>query len=359
MQRASRRLCLYFAVGRSVGAGPPGRGEGCTGGSEIEPLETVPQGLDQDSADQPFAEPEELRGLIALGRERGYLTFEQIAATLEEVEVTKEQISALHAHLVEHGVEVIAEDGVSAYKEQRGEAAPTARREESRARPDGRTEPRLAAPLPALDRQGRAAHRRPGGRAGEADRARRHARQAADGRGQPAPRRLDRERLSGPRAQLPRPDPGGLPRADPRGREVRLPPRLQVLHLRDLVDPPGGDAGDRRQGADDPHPGPHGREAEPGRLRRAPARAAARPRARAGGDRRRAALVARRRAGHPARRAAAGLAGEAGRRRGRIRARRLRRRRRGPRSPSRKRASTCSARACARRSTRCPSASAR
>ncbi len=85
-------------------------------------METVPQGLDQDSSGQAFAEPEELRGLIALGRERGYLTFEQIAATLEEVEVTKEQIAGLHAHLVEQGVEVLAEDGVSAYKEQREEA---------------------------------------------------------------------------------------------------------------------------------------------------------------------------------------------------------------------------------------------
>jgi RNA polymerase primary sigma factor len=86
-------------------------------------LETVPEGLDQDSGGQPFAEPDELRGLIALGRERGYLTFEQIAATLEEVEVTKEQISGLHAHLLEQGVEVIAEEGVDAYKEQRAEAA--------------------------------------------------------------------------------------------------------------------------------------------------------------------------------------------------------------------------------------------
>jgi RNA polymerase primary sigma factor len=86
-------------------------------------LETVPQGLDQDSDVQPFAEPEELRGLVALGRERGYLTFEQIANTLEEVEVTKEQISALHAHLIEQGVEVLAEEGVDAYKEQREEAS--------------------------------------------------------------------------------------------------------------------------------------------------------------------------------------------------------------------------------------------
>ncbi len=102
--------------------GPVGRGNtGCTGGSDIEPLETVPQGLDQDSNAQPFAEPEELQGLIALGRERGYLTFEQIATTLEEVDVTKEQVTGLHARLVEHGVEVIAEGGVSAYKEQRAE----------------------------------------------------------------------------------------------------------------------------------------------------------------------------------------------------------------------------------------------
>jgi RNA polymerase primary sigma factor len=90
---------------------------------EIEPLGTVPKGLDEDSGEQPFAESEELRGLIALGRERGYLTFEQIAGTLEEVEVTKEQVASLHSHLVEHGVDVIAEDGVSAYKEQRGTEA--------------------------------------------------------------------------------------------------------------------------------------------------------------------------------------------------------------------------------------------
>ncbi len=98
-----------------------------TGGSEIEPLETVPQGLNQDSAAQPFADSEELRGLIALGRERGYLTFEQVATTLEEVEVTKEQVSALHAHLVEHGVEVVSEDGVAAQAEARAEAAAAGR----------------------------------------------------------------------------------------------------------------------------------------------------------------------------------------------------------------------------------------
>jgi RNA polymerase primary sigma factor len=82
-------------------------------------LEPATDVVDRDSADSPILEIEELRGLVALGRERGYLTFEQIAATLEEVEITKEQVSGLHAHLVEHGVDVIAEGGVSAYKEQR------------------------------------------------------------------------------------------------------------------------------------------------------------------------------------------------------------------------------------------------
>jgi RNA polymerase primary sigma factor len=116
-------ISLYLLLAEALGSAPLGRGKGCSGGIEIEPLETVPTELNQDSSDQPFAESEELRGLIALGRERGYLTFEQIAATLEEVEVTKEQVSALHAHFVEHGVEVIAEDGVSAYEEAREAAA--------------------------------------------------------------------------------------------------------------------------------------------------------------------------------------------------------------------------------------------
>ncbi len=86
-------------------------------------METVPQGLNQDSGAQPATEPPELQALVALGRERGYLTFEQIASTLEEVEVSKEQVAGLHAQLVEHGVEVVAEEGVSASDEQRAGAA--------------------------------------------------------------------------------------------------------------------------------------------------------------------------------------------------------------------------------------------
>ena len=68
-------------------------------------------------SDGPFAEVEELRVLVAEGQERGFLTFEQIAACLEEVEVTKEQVQELHAHLVENGVEVVAQDGRPAVSE--------------------------------------------------------------------------------------------------------------------------------------------------------------------------------------------------------------------------------------------------
>jgi RNA polymerase primary sigma factor len=69
------------------------------------------------NGEQPFADVEELRRLIAEGQERGHLTFEEIAATLEEVDVTKEQVTQLHTYLVEHGVDVVSQNGLTAYKE--------------------------------------------------------------------------------------------------------------------------------------------------------------------------------------------------------------------------------------------------
>jgi RNA polymerase primary sigma factor len=62
-------------------------------------------------AEAPFADSEDLRTLVAEGRERGFLTFEEIAACLEEVEITKEQVSDLYMHLVESGVEIVPADG--------------------------------------------------------------------------------------------------------------------------------------------------------------------------------------------------------------------------------------------------------
>ncbi len=65
----------------------------------------------EEPADARFMDVEELRGLAGEGRERGYLTFEEIAACLEEVEVTKEQISEFRAHLVDTGVDIVSQDG--------------------------------------------------------------------------------------------------------------------------------------------------------------------------------------------------------------------------------------------------------
>ena len=63
-----------------------------------------------------------------------------------------------------------------------------------------------------------------------------------------------------PRAAISRSDPGRQHRPDEGGRQVRVPPRVQVLDLRDVVDPAGYHARDRRPGADDPHPRPHDRD---------------------------------------------------------------------------------------------------
>ena len=63
-------------------------------------------GLLEVTAEPPFLDVEEVRTLVAEGRERGYLTFEEISTTFEEVELTKEQIVEFHAHLQESGVEI-------------------------------------------------------------------------------------------------------------------------------------------------------------------------------------------------------------------------------------------------------------
>jgi RNA polymerase primary sigma factor len=110
------------------------------GGSEIEPLGSAASGgLDQVGqnalsenglSETPFADLDELRKLISQGQDRGYLTFEQIAATLEEVEVTKDQVAQLHGFLIEHGVDVIAADGVSAFKEAKASDGASRRKPE-------------------------------------------------------------------------------------------------------------------------------------------------------------------------------------------------------------------------------------
>jgi RNA polymerase primary sigma factor len=54
------------------------------------------------------AELEELKPLLVEAQERGFLTVEQIAAALAEVDVTKEQVSELHDHLAEQGIDILS-----------------------------------------------------------------------------------------------------------------------------------------------------------------------------------------------------------------------------------------------------------
>ena len=79
-------------------------------------------------------------------------------------------------------------------------------------------------------------------------------REERDGRGELAARDLDREEIHESRPAVLGSDPGRQHRLDESRRQVRVPPRLQVLDLRDLVDSAGDHALDRRPGAHDPHP---------------------------------------------------------------------------------------------------------
>jgi RNA polymerase primary sigma factor len=59
----------------------------------------------------PLFDNDELQALIVTGQERGYLRLEEVAAALAEVEVTREHVGALYAHLTEQGIELHGADG--------------------------------------------------------------------------------------------------------------------------------------------------------------------------------------------------------------------------------------------------------
>src|SRR4051794_28307133 len=62
----------------------------------------------------PFAEVDELRTLVLEGRERGYLTPEEIAAPLQDIEPSREQIVELHQYLQETGIDIVSEEDARA-----------------------------------------------------------------------------------------------------------------------------------------------------------------------------------------------------------------------------------------------------
>ena len=131
-----------------------------------------------------------------------------------------------------------------------------------------------------------------------------------------APRDLYREEIHRPRLAVPRPDPGRQHRSDEGRRQIRLPPRLQVLDLRDVVDPAGNHALDRRPGAHHPHSGAHDRCHQQGRAHEPADPARDRPRADARGACGKTWHAAREGAQGAEDRQGAAVAGDADRRRG-------------------------------------------
>ena len=217
----------------------------------------------------PLPDVDEMRALVVDGRDKGFLTYDEIVDVLQEADVTKDQIEDFYSHLLELGIEVLDADGEVI---ARGAAAQTERAPEL----DLTVEPSLDSlrlylreigrvPLLTAEREVALAKRiERGDLSAKAEMVEANLRLVVS----------HRQGLPRARALVPRPDPGGEPRAHPGGREVRLPQGLQVLDLRDLVDPPGRDAGHRRQGPHDPHPRAHGREAQQGGAPGTPARAA-------------------------------------------------------------------------------------
>ena len=59
------------------------------------------------SVDVALPEVEELQRLIEQGLEKGFLTYDEVVAGLEEVELTKEQVEDFYAYLIDHSVELV------------------------------------------------------------------------------------------------------------------------------------------------------------------------------------------------------------------------------------------------------------
>ena len=99
----------------------------------------------------PIADLPAFRALIGAGHETGTIAIEAITTALEEVEVSKEQVLELHAHLVAEGIDVVNADGRLATSEAgRVEAAAAARKEGGES--DGPRKPEIDLTVePSLD----------------------------------------------------------------------------------------------------------------------------------------------------------------------------------------------------------------
>src|SRR5947208_6024817 len=59
------------------------------------------------TVDISLPDVEELHKLVQDGLEKGLLTYDEIVAGLEEVELTKEQVEDFYTYLIDHGIELV------------------------------------------------------------------------------------------------------------------------------------------------------------------------------------------------------------------------------------------------------------
>ena len=147
------------------------------------------------TVDIALPEVEELQKLVETGKEKGFLTYDEIISGIEEIELTKEQFEDFTTYLIDHGVELVeGENNKSLPHEE-----PLAAVEKNSPKLDLTVEPSLDSlrlylreigrvPLLTADQEVYLAKRIERGDMTA---------KAADDRGEPAPRRLDRQGLPG------------------------------------------------------------------------------------------------------------------------------------------------------------------
>ena len=218
---------------------------------------------------------EELHKLVEQGQEKGFLTYDEIVNSLEDVELTKEQVEDFYTYLIDHSIELMEGE---LHKSPPHDQPALAGDEKSAPKLDLTVEPSLDSlrlylreigkvPLLTADQEVSLAKR--------IERGDMSAKQHMIEANLRLVVSIAKGYLGRGLSFLDLIQEGSLG-PDPRRREVRLSQGIQVFDLCHLVDPAGSHARDRRQGAHDSDPGAHGREAEQGRPHRATARPAAR-----------------------------------------------------------------------------------
>jgi len=59
------------------------------------------------TVETPLPEVEELQKLVTHGQEKGFLTYDEIVAGLEEVELSKDQVEDFYTYLIDHSIELV------------------------------------------------------------------------------------------------------------------------------------------------------------------------------------------------------------------------------------------------------------